>query len=132
MSFLPTNRSFSRTLEAVEELGSYCSAASANSSLDDCPTPPKDASPACRKHKRVVSRSSLPPSPCGDSISLSPPSFNYISDKTPLASGRTNKIDDCVECASPKQLFFEVTLLDEQLLPDNGLLLRTWSSLVSW
>jgi len=36
-----------------------------------------------------------------------------------------------VDCAIPKQLFFEVTLLDEQLLPDNGLLLRTWSSLLS-
>jgi hypothetical protein len=30
-----------------------------------------------------------------------------------------------------KQSFYEVDLLDEQLLPDNGLLIRTWSSIVS-
>jgi hypothetical protein len=132
MSLLPTFRNFSRPLEAVEESGSHGSAASINSSFDECSSSSKDVSPIARKHKRAVSKTSLPPSPVDISSAPLLRPFDYSINKLPLPTGSAITLDECVECTTSKQLLFEVALLDEQLLPDNGLLLRTWSSLVSW
>mmetsp|Transcript_6760 Transcript_6760/g.9829 ORF Transcript_6760/g.9829 Transcript_6760/m.9829 type:complete len:752 (-) Transcript_6760:25-2280(-) len=105
-------------LEAVEEGGSYCSSANSISSSFD-------------ESSSSSSKESVPTKSSRTTANNTTTTTNKLnsSGSTIMLSSETEMMMD--GSMQKQQLFYEVALLDEHLLPDNGLLLRTWSSLTA-
>jgi len=127
-----------RHLEAVEEASSSSVSCSTSSSFDDTSASSSGDSMPSREPSPSPSFQNPKTRPPSVAIQiLQSSSFRTRSPSSSLAV--PPKMPDAIvfDHSDPtetirKQVFDGVSILDEQLLPDNGIILRTWSSAVAW